>query len=400
MLKMIKNAEEYSAALAELGALMMADPEPGTPDGDRLEVVALLLSDYETRTVPRTLPSPLEALRFRMEEQDLAPRDLVPYIGSRSKVSEVLSGKRPLSLPMIRALHQGLGIPAAVLLQDQEPDSFAADQVDWSKFPIKEMVKRGWFSIDEATESARDALIEFFAPVGNPRDLVAMYRKTTEYRTGRSIDPFALAAWTTRIVRRASEQQLAPYVEGSVDLEFMREVARLSLFEQGPKLAVELLAKHGIPLIVEPHLGRTRLDGAAVRWDAGGRPVIGLTVRYDRIDNFWFVLLHELAHVNLHWSPNSAGFYDDLETEATSEKETEADSLAGEALIPEAIWNHSAASRLRSAQAAEVLAKQLRIHPAIVAGRMRRHFGSYRVLTQMVGHGELRRCFPDIQWDD
>src|SRR5437763_6688795 len=120
IMKGIKDQESYELALAEISNLMDSDPQPGTPDADRLELLILLVQDYETKNFPIEIPDPIEAIRFRMEQQNLSQRDLVPYIGSRSKVSEVLSGKRPLSLSMIRALHTKLGIPAKVILQEQD----------------------------------------------------------------------------------------------------------------------------------------------------------------------------------------------------------------------------------------------------------------------------------------
>src|SRR5438067_702790 len=119
VIRVIKTAEEYEGALAVIESLLDLDHAPGTPDADRLELLTLLVQDYESRLSPQTLPDPIEAIRFRMEQQELKQNDLVPYMGSRSKVSEVLSRKRPLTLPMIRRLHEGLGIPARVLLQDR-----------------------------------------------------------------------------------------------------------------------------------------------------------------------------------------------------------------------------------------------------------------------------------------
>jgi HTH-type transcriptional regulator/antitoxin HigA len=94
-----------------------------------------------------------------------------------------------------------------------------------------------------------------------------------------------------------------------------------------------------------------------------------------------------------------APFYDDLDDEKPDDpREQEADRLAGEALIPEAEWKKSPGSRLRTAEAARHLANRLHIHPAIVAGRMRHFFKSYRVLNQLVGHKQVRICFPEIEW--
>src|SRR5207302_7481944 len=93
------------------------DARPGTVKGDELELLLLLVETYEDAAYPIDPPDPIAALRFRMEQQGLRPKDLIPYIGSKSKVSEVLSGRRPLSLTMIRKLVMGLHIPAEVALR-------------------------------------------------------------------------------------------------------------------------------------------------------------------------------------------------------------------------------------------------------------------------------------------
>lgn len=114
--KVIKTKAEYEATLARIEKLM--DAAPNTPQGDDLELLSLLVHDYEDKKFPIHKPDPVAAIRFRMEQQGLAPKDLVPLLGSRSRVSEVLSGRRGLSLQMIRALVIGLRIPAEVLLGD------------------------------------------------------------------------------------------------------------------------------------------------------------------------------------------------------------------------------------------------------------------------------------------
>ncbi len=114
-LKPIKTKADYRAALAEIDRLFGA--APGTPKGDRLDVLATLVEAYEAQHEPIPLPDPIEAIRYRMESRGLSRRDLEPYIGSRARVSEVLNRKRPLSIEMIRRLHTGLGIPAEVLIR-------------------------------------------------------------------------------------------------------------------------------------------------------------------------------------------------------------------------------------------------------------------------------------------
>ena len=114
--RIIKSDCDHEAALARIESIF--DAAPGTPEGDELELLSLLVERYEDEQFPIDLPDPIEAIRFRMEQQDLKAKDLVPYIGSPSKVSEILSGQRNLSLNMIRNLAKGLDIPAEVLLRE------------------------------------------------------------------------------------------------------------------------------------------------------------------------------------------------------------------------------------------------------------------------------------------
>lgn len=109
---------DYKQALAEVSRLVDLDPEMGTSNGDKLEVLATLVEAYEAKRYPSTLPNPIEAIKFRMEDQGLRPVDMTDYFGSPSKTSEVLSGHRGLSITMIRKLHKGLGLPLEVLLQE------------------------------------------------------------------------------------------------------------------------------------------------------------------------------------------------------------------------------------------------------------------------------------------
>ena len=102
--------------------------------------------------------------------------------------------------------------------------------------------------------------------------------------------------------------------------ESLREVAKLSFFDEGPLLAREFLEKHGIHLIIERHLQKTYLDGAALLLE-DSTPVVGLTLRYDRIDNFWFCLLHELAHIVLHLGKENQNlFVDDMDISTVDPK--------------------------------------------------------------------------------
>lgn len=114
-IKLIKTEEEYKEALKLAEELF--DSEPDTPDGDKLDLVVTLIEKYEKEHFPIDDPSPIEAIKFRMDQMGLSAKDLVPFIGNKSKVSEILSGKRTLSLNMIRRLAEGLDIPLEILIK-------------------------------------------------------------------------------------------------------------------------------------------------------------------------------------------------------------------------------------------------------------------------------------------
>lgn len=112
----IRNENDYREALREVSACFDHLPEPGSPEGDRFEVMLTLVAAYEATNFPIEAPDPIEAIRFRMEQGGLSARDLVPSIGKSNRVYEVLGRKRSLTLAMIRNLHRNLGIPASSLI--------------------------------------------------------------------------------------------------------------------------------------------------------------------------------------------------------------------------------------------------------------------------------------------
>lgn len=120
----IKNETDYEAALAEVETLWTS--ETGTEAADRLDVLTTLIEAYEEQRHPVLPPDPVEAIKFRMDQEGLSRRDLEPYIGPRGRVTEILNRTRALTLPMIRRLHEGLGIPAEVLIQEARRPKSAA----------------------------------------------------------------------------------------------------------------------------------------------------------------------------------------------------------------------------------------------------------------------------------
>jgi HTH-type transcriptional regulator/antitoxin HigA len=115
-IKPIHCQADHKAVLREISVLMESDPEPGSPEGDRLDVLTILVEAYEAKHFQIGPPDPVEAIKFRMEQSGLTVKDLEPMIGKSNRVYEVLNRKRPLTLAMIRRLHTQLGIPAQVLI--------------------------------------------------------------------------------------------------------------------------------------------------------------------------------------------------------------------------------------------------------------------------------------------
>jgi HTH-type transcriptional regulator / antitoxin HigA len=391
-LKVLKTEEEYETALAEIEKLM----DSSRPDRDRLELLVLLVSTYEDSRYPIDLPDPIEAIKFRMEQAGLKQKDLIPFIGSRSKVSEVLSRQRTLSITMIRKLHEGLGIPADVLLNEPGAQiTPATESIEWERFPLADMLKRNWLpdfhgTVAEAKKQSCELLSAWAGCLGFDALQPALLRQ--HVRSGSEADGYALTAWQLRVSLMAMEQKIPKYQSGTVTHDFVRDLVRLSYLDEGPLLAREFLLKNGIHFVVEKHLSHTHLDGAAIKLPDGS-PLVAVTLRHDRLDNFWFTLSHELAHIALHFDGDAAVFFDDLDQAGLDTFEGDADRWASDALINPAAWHAANLGRKPSTRNILNLATSLRINPAIPAGRIRKETGNYRIFDDLIGRNKVRRLY-------
>jgi HTH-type transcriptional regulator/antitoxin HigA len=399
--RLIKAEKDYEMALSRIEGLMNA--QLGTAEMDELELLTALVEIYEDKHYPINHPDPIAAIKFRMEQLGLAQKDMVPYIGTKGKVSEVLNGKRPLTLAMMRSLNKDLGISAEVLMK--APSASFPDEMknlEWIKFPLTEMAKRCWIpKVKDLKENAEELIRGFITQAGGLETVsAALFRKSKGARYNSKMDPYALTAWCIRVLMLARKNPIkSRYVKGSIKLRTMQEIARLSYFENGPLLAREYLEKQGIHLIVVPHLPKTYLDGAAMLMP-DGTPVIGLTVRYDRIDNFWFCLLHELAHVAKHLTASDQIIIDDLDLrghDAAPENkiEKEADEMSRNGLIPKKVWEKNPIEDKVTAVEVYTLAEKLKIHPAIISGRVRFERNNYKLLSRHVGRKQIRKHFSE-----
>jgi HTH-type transcriptional regulator/antitoxin HigA len=177
-----------------------------------------------------------------------------------------------------------------------------------------------------------------------------------------------------------------------INLNLVRDIAKLSVHDNGPRLAAARLAELGIAFVVLPHLQGTHLDGAAMR-RSDGTPVIALTLRRDRIDNFWFTMLHELAHVKSHLGDDTQVILDDLEVGSSDKSEREADRMASVALIPNEMWATFNSGAYTSMGELFEFAQRAEVHPAIVAGRWQQQNRDFRKFSKLLGHGTVRSQF-------
>jgi HTH-type transcriptional regulator / antitoxin HigA len=380
-IKPIKTENDYNEALKRAEFLMGVND---LKSSEELEVIQQLIENWERRYHIIEDTSPAEAIRFRMDQTGLKPRDLVPYLGTKSRVSEILGGQRQLTVDQIRALHQHLSIPLNSLIgpvryaSATRPSSVSASAA--RKLRTLGIMK------------AKEELTAFLSRTATLGPSLAMLRKTRTERTNAKTDFGVLEAWCGAVLLKAETAKTKPYKSFDAVSE-ARKLAQLSLQPDWANRVKERLSDLGVIFIVLEHLPGTFLDGAAMR-RRDGIPIIALTLRHDRIDNFWFTLLHEFAHVCCHLNDERSAILDDLDVSAEGEIEAQADAFAIEALIPKKHWEGyifagSSSDELKAA------ADRAGVHPAIAAGRWQYRHRDYRKFSKLLGRGEVREAFTN-----
>lgn len=264
----------------------------------------------------------------------------------------------------------------------------------WNKFPIKEMLKRKWL-LPGGVDSISAIKALFTDLFGNQQYELALHRKF--HFNGNSPNEYSLLAWQIQVLRKAKEitkQSKVP--KFNKDLSWLSQLVRVSTSPKGPREAQDFLLSKGIILIVEPHLPSTYLDGAAMLLPNTSVPVIGLTLRHDRLDNFWFVLFHELGHIFLHLNDERVAIVDEDIGIATDQIEMDADNFALNNLIPLEQWDMCMCRFYINEDALNEDAKNLNIHPSIIAGRIRKENNDYQIFNGQVGLNQVRKLF----WSD
>lgn len=267
--------------------------------------------------------------------------------------------------------------------------------IEVKNYPFKQMFKRGWFgnftgTLNDAIKDSQNLLANLFEQAGSDKLQYSLNRRLM--RSNSQPNEYALNAWYARVLTRAKDQRLSVAFEKNlITSEWLRHLAQLSADENSLAKVPQILQAVGIRFIIEPVLDGTLLDGAALLLDKT-HPVIALTLRYDRLDNFWFVLFHEIAHVVLHLNSDVDAIFDDIDGKV-SVLEKEADDFALDALVPAEAWRTSLARFRPSEKTIINQAKTLGVHPAIIAGRIRRESGKYHQFTELVGQNRVRQQF-------
>jgi len=375
------------------------------------ENLSMQIHEYETLksgTVEILKASNLEELpniliRARIA-RGLSQRQLADAIGlkeqqiQRYEAEEYASANLRRLADVSNALGLNISEVAEFRAISQGPFEVNKDDLAWDQFPIKEMYRRNWFkeppgSLEAAVINAEELVREFVTgSIDSPVQAFARQR----VRAGGNVNPYALLAWQCRVIALAKKQSIKnKYKKKTINKNWLTKLAQLSRADDWKIKVIEYLRNFGIRLVVESHLPNTYLDGAAFLLPDGS-PLIGMTLRYDRLDNFWFVLFHELVHIIKHLHMGDIeSIFDDLDVEA-EDIEQEADEQSGEILIPESKWNIALARYLRSKESIKDFADEIGIHPAIVAGKIRREANNYIILKDMVGQGEVRKLFPNV----
>ena len=424
---MIKNERQYRITKAQVAKLESE--------------LARIREDGDSELHPRLLRAQVEALESQVEDlmREIAEYDAlrsgnipsipleslsdIPQLLIQARIAKELTqedlardmnlkpqqiqnyeatGYSSASLARILAVARALDIDVHGGQADLWPESPAALNFDddaWSRFPVREMWRRGW--IDAAEKDVRSHPAElarrFVSFLGPSFEVSSVWRRGKHQRTESEDDAYSLLAWTIELIRRSEGlKDLAPYRPGAVNEEFIREVLSRSREQDGPVRARDLLRSRGIALVILRHLPGTHLDGGTTM-TPDGRPVIGLTLRYDRLDSFWFTLLHELVHVWLHLSAEDPLFLDDLDIRNRDQIEDEADHHARELAVPRGLLRRDAAYVKRDVHSVRALAEKLGVHPAIVAGRIRHETRNFKALADLVGNRSVRLQFEDYE---
>lgn len=311
-------------------------------------------------------------------------------------VSEIVQGRKQITPETALGLAQALGTSAEIWLaleakyrlaeaqKGEQNDHVRRRSALFSVLPLRELFKRGWLSDTEDPEELEAEVKQFLGV--DSLESIPNLRFAARRTTTKTPDQRSVLAWIRRVELLAAEQPTEKFSLTQLR-DAMSRIVELSCCEEGVTQVPDLLNGLGIRFVIVPHLPNTYMDGAVLAKD--GAPVLALTLRYDRLDNFWFTLMHELEHlVQGHQGYRLECLDDNPEPDS---EEARADIAAAERLVPqEALIRFvSKVSPYFSRASIEAFAASIERHPSVVLGRLH-HDGH-------VPQGHLRRTIPKVR---
>lgn len=348
---------------------------------------------------PAEVFPPGEFVREELEARNWTQADLAEILDRPPRVvSEIISAKRGISPDTAKGLAAAFGTSPELWLNLEsayqlwrnrggEDEAVSRRAKIYGFAPIKDMVRRGWIEASTDVEILERRVLEFFEANNldeAPKCVPHTARKSTSYG---SITP-AQCAWLLRAKRIAAAVQARPFSEAGLEpaIQALRHLLR---DPQGVGQAPRILAEAGIRLVVIEPLPGTRIDGACL-WD-NDSPVIAMSLRFDRIDNFWFTLMHELAHVDARAEAIDIDLQRIDEGSERPETERAADAFASERLVPGHELDRFIAevSPLYSTRKVEAFSEAVQIHPGIVVGQLQHR--------REIGWSSMRRALVPVR---
>lgn len=345
--------------------------------------------------VPAEVFPPGEFLREELEAREWSQQELADILGRPPRlVSELMSGKRAVTPETARGLADAFGTSAEYwmnlesqyqLSRVKTTDNQVARKARlYGKFPVREMLRRGWIRATESIDVLEQRFCEFFdIPQMDAQPALNHYAKKTDVTL--DVTPLQLA-WLFRVRSMATQQVIPPYSRQKL-LSAVDKLKALLLAPEEARHAPRILAEAGVRLVLVESISGSRMDGACF-WLAEDKPVIGMTLRFDRIDNFWFVLRHEIEHVLQEDGRTSGNLIIDsdvgAEEEELSECELRANAAGAEFCVPSDMLENFVA-RVQpyfSEQKVLAFAARINVHPGLVVGQLQRKLDRHDFLRK------------------
>jgi HTH-type transcriptional regulator/antitoxin HigA len=327
---------------------------------------------------PARAVSPGRILKRELEARGWTQKDLAAILDRPEQtVSEIVRGRKQVTPETALELAKAMGTSAdlwlnleakyRLTLSRMEPSDDAIERRSrvYAKAPVRELIRRSWIrDLEDAHELEKE--VDKFLSFWNPETQALAARRT---RT-REVDDAAVRAWLCRVKSIAKKQKAKAFDADRVE-QMIDDVLNLAMLTEDVAKVPNVLLDHGVRFVIVPHLTGTRIDGALLVDDS--KPIIALSLRYDRIDNFWFTLMHELSHLALR---HEGSRVDDLDADPIDHEEIAADRHAQELLVPDEVLNRfvdTAGEYLSKTKVIE-FAVGIRRTPGIVVGRLQ-HVG-------------------------